>query len=113
MTTWSATSGAREKPILSLPQTTCSSGSAIEEYAARRHILDLGRADVRIQGLMRFKAELGAVPIPLPFSVYPQAPNQVNAEVLTGTWATMAKVWRRMPIFATAMAGRVVYRFLG
>jgi hypothetical protein len=86
--------------------------NAIEEFATRAKVLDLGRTDIRNQGLMRFKGELGANPHPLPSSFYPQAPKQVSAEILTGHWALMAKLWRRMPIPATALAGRLVYRFL-
>lgn len=87
--------------------------NAIEEFAPRARLLDLGRADVRNQGLMRFKAELGASVSPLPSSFYPRAPRHVSAEVLTGGRAILARIWSRMPMFATQMAGRVVYRFLG
>ncbi len=87
--------------------------NAIEEYAPRARLLDLGRADVRNQGLMRFKAELGASASPLPSSFYPRAPRQVSAEVLTGGRAILARIWSRLPVFATQIAGRVVYRFLG
>lgn len=87
--------------------------NAIEEFAPRTRILDLGRTDVRNEGLMRFKKELGATASPLPFSFYPRAPKRVSAEVLTGASAMLAGVWRRLPIFATQVAGRVVYRFLG
>src|SRR5260370_21420944 len=79
--------------------------NAIEEFAARARTLDLGRADVRNEGLMRFKAELGATASPLPCSFYPRAPSQVSAEVLTGTRALMARIWSRLPIFATRVAG--------
>lgn len=87
--------------------------NAIEEFAPRARSLDLGRADVRNQGLMRFKAELGASVIPLPSSFYPRAPKHVSAEVLTGRRAIMARIWSRLPVFATQMVARVVYRFLG
>jgi hypothetical protein len=87
--------------------------NAIEEFAPRTRILDLGRTDVRNEGLMRFKKELGASASPQPSSFYPRAPRQVSAEVLTGANAMLARIWRRMPIFATELAGRVVYRFLG
>jgi hypothetical protein len=86
--------------------------NAIEEFAPRARTLDLGRADVRNEGLMRFKAELGATASPLPSSFYPRAPSQVSAEVLTGTRALMARIWSRLPIFATRLAGRAVYRYL-
>ncbi|HEY2106311.1 MAG TPA: GNAT family N-acetyltransferase [Candidatus Binataceae bacterium] len=87
--------------------------NAIEEFAPRARFLDLGRADVRNKGLMRFKAELGASVSPLPSSFYPRAPRHVSAEVLTGGRAILAGILSRMPVFATRMAGRVAYRFLG
>jgi hypothetical protein len=86
--------------------------SAIEEFSSIVRTLDLGRTDVRNQGLMRFKRGLGASATPLPSAFYPRAPKQVSAEALTGGVAFAAKVWRRMPILATALAGRLAYRFL-
>ena len=86
--------------------------SAVEEFSGKMRMLELGRTDVRNQGLMRFKRELGASMTPLPSAFYPRAPRQVSAEALTGGFAIAAKVWRRMPIFVTPLAGRLVYRFL-
>jgi hypothetical protein len=86
--------------------------NAVEEFSSRVRMLDLGRTDVRNQGLMRFKREVGASATPLPSAFYPRAPRRVSAEALTGGFAIAAKVWRRMPIFATALAGRFAYRFL-
>jgi Acetyltransferase (GNAT) domain len=86
--------------------------NAIEEFARSARVLDLGRADVRNTGLMRFKSELGATSIPLPWSFYPRAPKEVSSEVLTGTRAALAKVWSRLPLPVTQLAGRVIYRFL-
>ena len=86
--------------------------NAIEEFANRTRLLDLGRTDIRNQGLMRFKNELGASASPMPSSFYPRAPRQVSPEVLTGSRAIVARIWRRLPIFATELAGRVTYRFL-
>ncbi len=87
--------------------------NAIEEFSHRAHILDLGRADIRNQGLSRFKAELGAAATMLPLCFYPRAPAQVSAEVLTGVPAILSRIWRRMPLWATKMAGCVLYRFMG
>jgi hypothetical protein len=86
--------------------------NAIEEFAPGTRILHLGRTDVRNQGLMRFKKELGASANPLPSAFYPRAPRQVSSEALTGAFAIAARIWRRLPIFATEVGGRVVYRFL-
>lgn len=86
--------------------------NAIEELAARAGALDLGRADVRNQGLIRFKRGLGAIATALPYAFFPMAPRQVSPEVLTGSRRIFALVWSRLPIFATRALGRVVYRFL-
>jgi Acetyltransferase (GNAT) domain len=85
--------------------------NAIEEFARTARVLDVGRADVRNRGLMRFKSELGAQSSLLPWSFYPHAPKQVSAEVLTGKLAVLAKIWTRVPIPVTRLAGRVVYRY--
>ncbi len=86
--------------------------SVIEEFAPRARALDLGRTDVRNQGLMRFKKELGAGATALPSAFYPRAPRQISAESLTGAFAIAARIWRRLPIFATELGGRILYRFL-
>ena len=86
--------------------------SVIEEIAPRARILDLGRTDVRNQGLMRFKRELGASATALPSAFYPRAPRQISSESLNGAFALAARIWRRLPIFATALGGRILYRFL-
>jgi hypothetical protein len=75
--------------------------------------LDLGRADVRNAGLMRFKGELGATASPLPSSFYPRAHQGVSSEVLSGNCAVLAKVWSRLPLSVTRLGGAMIYRFLG
>ena len=87
--------------------------NAIEEFVSQGvHTLDLGRADVRNQGLTRFKKELGAVAEPLPYSFYPRVPASVSPEMLTGTGRFVSKVWARLPIVATKILGGAIYRFL-
>jgi lipid II:glycine glycyltransferase (peptidoglycan interpeptide bridge formation enzyme) len=85
----------------------------IEEFVSQGvHTLDLGRADIRNQGLTRFKKELGAVAEPLPYSFYPRVPASVSPEMLTGTGRFVSKVWARLPIVATKILGGAIYRFL-
>ena len=86
--------------------------SAIEHFASSCRILDLGRADIRNQGLSRFKRELGATPDPLPYSFYPRRPAQISSEVLSGPGKVLASIWTRMPIVATRIAASAMYRFL-
>jgi Acetyltransferase (GNAT) domain len=71
--------------------------SILQHHAADATALDLGRADIRNQGLARFKRECGGAPTPLPYSFLPRAPRQPSAEMLTGTRAAAACVWRRLP----------------
>jgi hypothetical protein len=86
--------------------------NAIEDYASRAEEIDLGRTDASNQGLMRFKKELGATATSLPYSYYPQAPDHISSETLAGTRKSLATVWSHLPVFATRMIGRVVYRYL-
>jgi hypothetical protein len=86
--------------------------NAIRDFASRARLLDLGRTDVRNDGLMRFKRGLGATSTLLPVSFYPRAPAHVSAEVLTGARKLMAGVWRQLPIPAARVLGGLAYRFL-
>ncbi|MGH7932334.1 MAG: GNAT family N-acetyltransferase [Candidatus Binataceae bacterium] len=86
--------------------------SIIEEHAGKVDALDLGRTDVRNQGLSRFKKEAGAVASPLPYSFFPLAPRHVSSEVLTGSRKLVAQAWRYLPLPVARIAGAAVYRFL-
>jgi len=86
--------------------------SAIEHFASNCRTLNLGRADIRNQGLSRFKRELGAMPDLLPYSFYPRRPARVSPEVLSGPGKVLARIWTRMPIVATRIAACTMYRFL-
>jgi lipid II:glycine glycyltransferase (peptidoglycan interpeptide bridge formation enzyme) len=86
--------------------------NAIEDHSSRADLIDLGRSDTSNHGLMRFKKELGAAAASLPYSYYPQIPNQVSAEALDSAHKSVAAVWSHLPIFATRLLGRAVYRYL-
>jgi hypothetical protein len=85
---------------------------ALEQFAQKRRILDLGRTDSRNEGLMRFKHQLGASPVPLPISYYPRCPSQPSSEVLTGSRRFASEIIKRLPIGATRVVGEVLYGFL-
>jgi hypothetical protein len=87
--------------------------SAIQRFASSAKVLDLGRADVRNLGLMRFKRELGGSPTALPSAFYPRAPKQVSAEVLTGARKAISAIWAQLPISVTQVLGGAIYRYLG
>jgi len=87
--------------------------SAIQHFVSSAKVLNLGRADVRNLGLMRFKKELGGSPAALPFAFYPRAPKQVSAEVLTGARKTISAIWTQLPISVTRVLGGAIYRYLG
>jgi GNAT acetyltransferase-like protein len=86
--------------------------NAIQDFASRARLLDLGRTDVRNAGLIRFKRGLGATSTSLPISFYPRAPAHVSAEVLTGAHKLMAGVWRKLPISAARILSDLAYGFL-
>jgi Acetyltransferase (GNAT) domain len=86
--------------------------SVIERHAGISQSLNLGRADSRNTGLVRFKKESGAEPAPLPYSFYPSAPNQVSAEVLSGPMKVLSQAWRRLPPSATRALSTLIYRYM-
>jgi Acetyltransferase (GNAT) domain len=87
--------------------------SIVEESAAKFARCDLGRTDIRNEGLSRFKRELGARSLLLPYSYFPTAPHQVSAEVLSGPRKVLSQLWRRLPLPVTRVLGTVLYAYLG
>jgi hypothetical protein len=71
--------------------------SIIEEFSLRGAAIDLGRTDVRNDGLNRFKRETGADSTPLPYAYLPRAPRHVSSEVPEGLGAVAARAWRHLP----------------
>jgi len=86
--------------------------SLIEEFAGKAESFDLGRADIRNQGLSRFKRELGAASAPLPYAFFPKAPRHASAEVLSGPRKILSRVWRHLPLPATRALGAAFYGYL-
>jgi hypothetical protein len=87
--------------------------SAVEAFAGQADVLDLGRTDIRNEGLNRFKRGLGGSPRPLPYSFYPRLRGEPSSEVLQGRRAMLASLWRRFPLPVTRIVGTAIYRFLG
>jgi hypothetical protein len=86
--------------------------SAMEEFAGRVDIWDLGRVDTRNAGLNDFKQRLGARPSPLPYAYLPRAPRHVSSEVLSGPARILSRAWRRLPLWSTRLLGAVVYKMI-
>jgi hypothetical protein len=87
--------------------------SVIEEHAGRLKHLDLGRSDVRNEGLNSFKTSLGGKATPLPYAFIPAAPARVSSEVTGGGVERLARaVWKRLPLPVTRVAGELMYRYL-
>lgn len=86
--------------------------NAFEEYCRQAETIDLGRTDINNHGLMRFKKELGASAVSMPYSYYPRAPRHISAEALSGAHKVAATIWRKLPIAATRLLGGAVYRYL-
>jgi hypothetical protein len=86
--------------------------SLIEEFAGKVSSFDLGRADIRNEGLSRFKRELGARSDLVPYSYFPTAPHHASAEVLSGTRKFLSRVWQHLPLPATRALGAAFYSYL-
>jgi hypothetical protein len=76
------------------------------------HAIDLGRTDTGNHGLMRFKRELGAEAMPLPYSFRPRLPNSVSSEVFSGRQKVIATIWRHLPVSVGRVIGAAAYRYL-
>lgn len=86
--------------------------SIIEQLAASNRIFDLGRCDIRNQGLARFKRELGASSAPLPCSFTPHVPKVTSSEQLSGISALASRVWRHLPLVLYEPLSAPIYRYL-
>ncbi len=86
--------------------------SILEHHAGKATSLDLGRTDTRNTGLARFKAEMGAKPVPLPYSYFPRAPRHTSAEDPDRAGSRLTRIWRRVPLPVTRAVGAIAYRYL-
>ena len=84
----------------------------IEAYADKAASIDFGRCDMRNQGLVRSKSELGCVARPLPYAFFPKAPRNISSEVLSGPAKLASLIWKRLPLPVTRMLGEALYRYL-
>jgi hypothetical protein len=84
----------------------------IESLAGNAAVFDLGRADVRNQGLTRSKKDTGATAAPLRYAFLPYAPDNVSSEVLSGAHKVFASVWRRLPLPVVRVLGGALYGYL-
>jgi hypothetical protein len=72
--------------------------------------MDFGRCDVRNQGLLRSKADIGCVSRPLPYAFFPKAPRNISSEVLSGPAKIVSSIWKRLPLPVTRVLGEILYR---
>jgi hypothetical protein len=86
--------------------------SILEHHAGKAASLDLGRTDARNTGLVRFKAEMGAVPASLPYSYFPRTPRRTSAEDPDRATSALTRVWQRLPLPVTRAVGAIAYRYL-
>lgn len=84
----------------------------LEHHAGKSAALDLGRTDIRNTGLARFKAEMGAVQVALPYSYFPRAPRRASAEAPDLFAHALARIWRRLPLPVTRAVGAIGYGYL-
>jgi len=86
--------------------------SMLEAHAGKAAAIDFGRCDMRNQGLVRSKADIGCVVRPLPYAFYPSAPRNISSEVLSGPAKVLSSVWKRLPLPVTRVLGEVLYRYM-
>jgi hypothetical protein len=84
----------------------------IEAHTGSARSIDFGRCDMRNQGLVRSKAELGCVARPLPYAFFPAAPRNISSEVLSGPAKILSTVWKRLPLSVTRVIGEALYRYM-
>ena len=87
--------------------------SEVEALAGRAERFNLGRTDIRNDGLSRFKRESGAMPLPLPYAFYREAPSNVSPEVLEGPRKALSAVLRHLPLPMMRIIGNALYSHLG
>lgn len=87
-------------------------GQMIEAYAGEAESIDFGRCDMRNQGLVRSKSELGCVSHPLPYAFFPKAPRNISSEVLSGPAKLVSGIWKRLPLPVTRVLGEAFYRYM-
>jgi hypothetical protein len=83
----------------------------IENSAKTYASLELGRSDLRNDGLNRFKRDLGAVSRTLPYSFVPATQHRVSPEALTGLPLMVSRLWRHLPLPVTRLIGTAAYRY--
>jgi hypothetical protein len=86
--------------------------SLVEHGAGKFYRLDLGRTDVRNEGLNRFKHGLGGHSSVLPYAFFPVAPHNLSSEVLSGRRRILADIWRRLPGPVCRGIERFAYQYL-
>ena len=84
----------------------------IEAYAGKVASIDLGRCDMRNQGLVRSKVEIGCVAHALSYAFFPKVPPNISSEVLNGPRKVASEVWKRLPLRVTRVLGEALYRYM-
>ena len=84
----------------------------IEAYAGKVRSIDFGRCDMRNQGLVRSKADLGCVLAPAPVRVLPQGAAQHQPGSPERFDEDSLAVWKRLPLPVTRVLGEAFYRYL-
>ena len=84
----------------------------LEAYAGEAESIDFGRCDMRNQGLVRSKSELGGVSRQLPYAFFPKAARNISSEVLSGPAMLVSEIWKRLPLPVTRVLGEALYRYM-
>lgn len=73
---------------------------------------DVGRTDIRNQGLANFKRQHGAVASPLPYLFFPNPPGNISSEHVTGARSLITRVWPKLPNRVAGVFSAFIYRYL-
>jgi len=84
----------------------------LEAYAETAASIDFGRCDMRNQGLVRSKSELGCESRALPYAFFPKAPGNISSEVLSGPAKLASVIFKRLPLPLTKLLGEALYRYI-
>jgi hypothetical protein len=74
-----------------------------------QHTFDFGRSSID-SNTFRFKEQWGAKPHPAVWQYYVRRGNVRDLRIESGKYDLMIRVWRRLPLALTRLAGPVIVR---
>jgi Acetyltransferase (GNAT) domain len=84
----------------------------IRAHMGECRVFDVGRTDIRNEGLANFKRQHGAKASPLPYLFFPDPPGNISSEHVTGARAVVSRAWAKLPMPAATALSAFIYRYL-